>query len=706
MNAVAVLLNFSSKLTFETTDPLMSIINARGPLLFYDRIAIERLPHQASERKSHVVKLLIRLRNLLECRALSVEDRNEKIRLIITLDLTDGVYDPQEPERKCFPAQKVKLIREKIADIFGENNPLLSRFRYSFIFIDSSTNPNLSDLYRRTAFKGSGGDEWISGADFRLNDLRDNILKQWSHPNDEVVLDDTLVKEQYEYFVKQCQIVIGHIANRLKEANCDKIFQNSIQNSLAQIKTVGEFKDCNYDNILEEAVGDSIGLCSPFFRQYYTFFLVKVETNPIYVRTLGDIYLKSLVQLLSTISDEDYQREFGTDAATKHAKLFVSESIDHLWIDTEQLASLRNYVQNLGPDVKKVKWTDENKIDYRVYETKKNTTVSIDRQLVETRRALYEDFRKKSRIPFFFGKNNRDWGWYKAVLEKVAEIHRFESINDRPLFERPSRITEEDMVAFSQKCSFSELKSRMSGSKEEQNQLAMESLEDVEWKKKLFDLDHVSRDLKIKMVNLGLFKRLLRLALVFTLALTLCYALSLFGQSGSPGWIPLFLIILILLFVAGAIFAHSLVKSQISHVFEEVADCQHINDSSLSHYEQKINELINNQNRADILKRNIDEMQDKYEEFSRHNRQVEIWEQFYADINEKITTILEILDSQDVGDNHTTHHVDMEVLFGEYPSIPTEISEKFHQQKVIVANNTTISNATCFVQNMRLIQNS
>ena len=702
MDAVAVLLNFSSKLTFEKTDPLMSIINARGSLLFYDRITMERLPHQVSERESHIVKLLIRLRNLLECRALSVEDRNEKIRLIVTLDLTDGVYDPRESEQKCFPAQKVKRIVEEISSVFGENNPLLTRFRYSFIFVDSA-NSSLSELYRRTAFKGYGGEGWISISDFKLDELRDSILRQWSQPSDETTLDDTLVKDQYEDFVKQCHGVVDHLANRLKEANCDSYFQESIQKRIDQVKTVGEFKDFKYDNTLEEIVSDCVGLCSPFFRQRFTFFMIRVETDPIYMRTLGNIYVKSLMQLLSTTSDDYYQQEFGTDAAAKHAKLFVSEPISHQWVDTYQLATLRNYVQELSAEVTKSKWTDENKMDYHTYEVPKVSKISIDHHLMETRQALYEDFRKKSKIPFFFGKHNRDWSWYKSVLEKVAEIHRFESIKDRPLFERPSRITDEDMVATAQRCTFSELKSQMNGIKEERNQLTMESLEDAEWKKKLFDLDHVSRDLKKKMVNLGLFKRLFRLALVFTLALTLCYALSLIGQSESPSWIPLFLIVLILLFVAGSIFAHSLVKSQISHVFEEVADCQHINDDTLSNYEQKVNELINNQNRADVLKRNLDEMQEKHDEFMKHNRQVEVWEQFYTGINESISTILNVLDSQDEGEHLTAQRSGIEPLLGEFPTLPMEIAEKFQQQEVTVVNNTTISNVTCFVQNLRFI---
>ena len=178
--------------------------------------------------------------------------------------------------------------------------------------------------------------------------------------------------------------------------------------------------------------------------------------------------------------------------------------------------------------------------------------------------------------------------------------------------------------------------------------------------------------------------------------------MSLIGQSASPAWIPLFFLVIILLFIAGSIIAHALVKLKISHVFEEVADCQHANDSTLSNYEHKINELINNQNRADMLKRNLDEMQEKYDEFMKHNRQVEIWEQFYAGINEKISAIMDVLDNQDNGAHLTIHNVSIG-SFDEFPALPTEIVEKFQRQEVAVVNNTTISDVTCFVQNLRLI---
>ena len=74
MADVAILLNLTGKLTFEVTDPLMSVINAGKPLLFYDRLSVIPFPSDPAICQQHVERLASSMRNLLEARSLSVAD--------------------------------------------------------------------------------------------------------------------------------------------------------------------------------------------------------------------------------------------------------------------------------------------------------------------------------------------------------------------------------------------------------------------------------------------------------------------------------------------------------------------------------------------------------------------------------------------------------------------------------------------------------
>ena len=76
----AVLLNLTNKLTFEITNPLMSIINAGESLLYYDRLSVEQFPADATLYQQHIERLASSMRNLLEARSLSAKDNNERIR--------------------------------------------------------------------------------------------------------------------------------------------------------------------------------------------------------------------------------------------------------------------------------------------------------------------------------------------------------------------------------------------------------------------------------------------------------------------------------------------------------------------------------------------------------------------------------------------------------------------------------------------------
>ena len=137
MNDVAVLLNLTPRLTFEETDPLMSLVTKGEALLFYDRLSVEKVRVEVERGRDFLRERVVKLRNLLESRALSKDDDNERIRLIVTLDLYGGLLQAQgEPE--ALPATKALEVMRQIQEVFGIHNPLLKRLTYCFIFVYSN----------------------------------------------------------------------------------------------------------------------------------------------------------------------------------------------------------------------------------------------------------------------------------------------------------------------------------------------------------------------------------------------------------------------------------------------------------------------------------------------------------------------------------------------------------------------------------------
>ena len=102
MNAVSILLNLTDRLSFEETDPFLSLVSGKGPLLYYDQLSVKRFPSEKDQYDNYLDNLLSDMRNLLESRGLSREDRGERIRLIVIVDLAGGLFEPREKGRKCF----------------------------------------------------------------------------------------------------------------------------------------------------------------------------------------------------------------------------------------------------------------------------------------------------------------------------------------------------------------------------------------------------------------------------------------------------------------------------------------------------------------------------------------------------------------------------------------------------------------------------
>ena len=203
MTDVSVLLNLTGKLVVERTNPLMDLVSGHGPFLFYDQLSLERFPLAQEQQEEHVRRLLIDLCNLLGCRRLSADDKGGNIRLIIALDLVGG-FSHQPGQTVWLPAQKVRKFMEIVNSVFEKETQLLSRLRYTFIFMEWDTDDSKrADFYRSLAYDGCYGhpELWLSSGMLRVNEVRDKMLASLKS-SDDVPLDSMGVCTHYEHFLK------------------------------------------------------------------------------------------------------------------------------------------------------------------------------------------------------------------------------------------------------------------------------------------------------------------------------------------------------------------------------------------------------------------------------------------------------------------------------------------------------------------------
>ena len=106
------------------------------------------------------------------------------------------------------------------------------------------------------------------------------------------------------------------------------------------------------------------------------------------------------------------------------------------------------------------------------------------------------------------------------------------------------------------------------------------------------------------------------------------------------------------------------------------------------------------QNKADIRRKNLDEMKSKLDAFSRHNRQVDLWIKHYQGIVTKLST-------NDIPDNNTSFSFNEKNFDFEncMPSLPGEIIREFEQKNVkFTVMGTDIENVTCFVTHFDFVE--
>lgn len=721
MSDVAVLLNLTGKLNFEVTDPLLSVVNAGKPLLFYDRLSVESFPTDGALCRQHVERLVSSLCNLLEARSLSGLDHNEQIRLIVTIDLAGGAFQPEEEGVRCFPAQKVRQFRDTISHIFGKGNPLLDRLDYSFIFLFNGNDDEQNVFYQTLAYDGYSGitaEDWIGRGTVNLNHERDQIIEDLNSPEDEALLSDKTIETAYKKFENKLNGVLDAIGERMQEAGVKDEFDRLFDEKTKGVTMVGDFCRFDYDATILWCVSQLVGLNADEFRDDCTFFILRYDSNPVAMRRKSETLVASLVQLLATASSSDYKNLFKSGTLNTPARLFVMGSLDNNDIDKSAFALLEKQVRDCWPYIEKSRWKRDQKVKYKHYKGNSQDPQAVDShrelndKLAEERKTMFSDFEKKRKVPFFFGKFVGDWSWYRSVVKCAEYIYHFESVNDRPLYDPPKRITDDEMGHEELESTYADLENEMDTIQKEAPVIkkGKDLNEYVRERCKLMDsFGEGIEKLKKELVKLGYFICLLWIGIFSAVGFTICYAYHFFWFNNEDNlWLVAACFgVAALLFVLSAVVGRACVKSKIKAIYSMMDKDYLKMQRNLQDYLDDVNERVRLQNEADIRRRNIDEMQSKLEAFYRHNKQVDLWMSRYQGIVTKLVTSFQLLQITQNEEGVTSNNIDENDFNMENnaPSLPETIRGGFEAMSAQFGHQgIQISNVTSFVTHFRFAE--
>ena len=704
MNAVSILLNLTDRLSFEETDPFLSLVSGKGPLLYYDQLSVKRFPSEKDQYDNYLDNLLSDMRNLLESRGLSREDRGERIRLIVIVDLAGGLFEPREKGRKCFPAQKVRLFHDRMRRVFGDGNPLLGRFVFSFIFLESTApeEKHLSAFYRTYAFDGYTGEgDWLRPVDFSVGGLREDAIKQIEEPDEDRQIDEPAIAPIIESFVKLMDERVRRVAEFLEQLGIGDIFVERVQQKRKYIRSLRDFREMDYDGLLRSSVRDLIGLASPDFERDCSFFIMKYNDSPLALKRKDEFTLKSLIQLLVTVSDEkDNRGRLWKEAGqSPEPSVFVLGNVADEDIDRERLQRLHQVVLlcrkklREGGDLRKKK---DELVEYKVYSAQALTVAESDsfapilEQNEKERQRLREKFKKVRRVPFFFGPKPDDWEWYKRSVEAAEELYVFEQEHGRPLYDSARRITEKEMSVGTVDCSYSDLEVRITELSHQDMEIP--PTEDIQaYYDKRSDcmrrFKDASGEMKKEMVKLGYFYNLAWISLLLSLAFALCYAFHFFydGFLENPLWIGASLIVSLLAFGLGAFFSRRSIKQKLEDLYYQMDQCCNKMGEDLSAFLNQVSKRKELQKEADIRRRNLAEMQGKMEAFHRHNLQIDRWETYFERILRHIEDTMDLLHVSPSSDPIVSEgKIDASVFsFDEFPSVPDIYRKTFMGETIV-----------------------
>ena len=729
--AVSVLLNFANGIDLTPSDPMIGILRAGARPLSYDSLSVETFSRNDFEREKQIGRIIVDMWNMLENRSLSMEDKGERIRLMVILDFTPWLFlksvDSSDKFDASFPSLKLEYIKRTIEETFGRKNSLLNRFDYIFIFTDDSSDSERSKCYHFAAYHGlcinGVSNRWLCKDHIQLNKLRDEILIKMKSPDASLLLTKSDVQAVYSRFLTKLQDTINHVRQYMCMIGREKLFDAGI-NSLFDIKTVEEFKNTDYDNILLSLVREVAGIGSSKFRDC-TCFILNQRQTPASQQCFDGIVLKSLIQLLCTIDDNQFETQFRPSDQNDFHKLFImSDSLsNHLRIDA--LLQYNNEIilqgiklggeewDNPKRKLTGMMWKSDKEVEYFIYSPResnvegshKSSNEAIDTEGNEKEKK----FKKDRRIPFFFGVSPSDWSWYRRVLSSLNDCLKFEDGHSRPLVEERKKLHDEDFPATKISSNYGELGVAIHNMSTKQIESSVDYNAYLKARENLIEeLKELSENnLKFEMVKLGFLSRTVVISAVATIIFTICYAFHFLytKETALFSFIPLsILLFLVILFIA-AIIAQWKTKERILDVYRKIDSVFYDMRMLAKNHLESVKDLVQKMNFADADRKSMSEMKAKYNEWARHNKKVEVWINHTRALKYLIDDTLRYLDIKvDYSENKKDiSGIDDSVFDGKPTVFPQIWSKDFYtnmKPKILIANQNkenTITDVTSFV---------
>ena len=726
--AASVLLNFANGINFTSTDPLIGLVRTGPRLLSYDQFSVTTFSKNDSERKKQIWRKIAELRNMLEDRSLSTEDQGERIRLIILLDFTPWSFlKPVHASADfdaAFPTLKLDYVKAQVEESFGKKHPLLSRFDYIYIFLDDDSDQARFKHYRLSAYHGycriGVDDNWLSKEDLQLNRYRDEALGKLDNPDAALPITDTKVRSAYDEVQNKLHETETVIKKYLSMIDKDRAFDNGLRN-LFDVKTVSDFEKINYNHLLQSLIREIAGFGSSRFRDSTCIFTT-LRQSIASLQCKDSIAMKSLIQLLCTMDDEQFMTQFRPKDGNDFHKLFIMNGPKDNHLRTDTLLQYYQDITLLGKQLGGEKWDEEkgelkgmnrsseDTVSYYIYSPCEVNTEGAHRaqnKAVGTEGNKKEKmFREKRRVPFFFGATATDWKWYREVLASLNTCLSFEDDHDRAKTEEQKRATDSDFTKSLQKdVTYGELRDRI----EKYPDIEIKS--DIDYATYIENRDSDIEELKKKsehlkrvLVRLGIRSRFLWIAVLSCLVFLLCFSFHFiytkddtYGMIVPIGFGAFVVILLIAMFIAQWI-----VAKRIRVVYREIDDLfSHLRKLADDHIES-VNKLTMLMNQADADRKTLAEMKELYARWKKYNKKVEIWVNYTRSLKLLLEDTLKYLGEKGI-ESEGNLNIDSSILNGK-PSVVSQIWTKDiykdMKPKVFISNQNkenTIKNATSFI---------
>ena len=175
-------------------------------------------------------------------------------------------------------------------------------------------------------------------------------------PDAGCLLTSSPVRTHYDSFKRALDATILKVATRIKKIGRDQDFREKAKR-LDKLTTVGEFMKMDYDGELLNIIQQVIGLGATRFRDC-AFFILNHRLNIKTQKSRDGIVLRSLVQLLCTMSDEDYKSQFRPLNDLDFIKLMILEDPDKDEIRTDAMERYRQEIEKFGVQIGGAEWNN------------------------------------------------------------------------------------------------------------------------------------------------------------------------------------------------------------------------------------------------------------------------------------------------------------------------------------------------------------